>query len=58
MERLKDKRCPRCKGFVITDRDPNGWYEQCIQCGYHRDVEIYELRQLLMTAKKVKGEDG
>ena len=30
--------CIRCGGYVITDYDHYGWYEQCIQCGYQRDV--------------------
>lgn len=33
------KSCPRCKGAVLVDRDHHGWYEQCLQCGYQRDLE-------------------
>ncbi len=36
---LKVKRCPRCKGDVRFDRDQYGWYEECMQCGYLRDLE-------------------
>ncbi len=32
------KNCPRCRGDVIIDRDHYGWYEQCLQCGYQRDL--------------------
>ncbi len=39
---LRDKRCPRCKGYVMLDRDIHGWYEQCLQCGYQRDLEIMD----------------
>jgi len=36
---LKLKGCPRCKGDMVLERDHWGWYEQCIQCGYLRDLE-------------------
>ena len=34
------KSCPRCKGDIVIERDRWGWYEQCIQCGYLRDLEM------------------
>jgi len=34
----KFKSCPRCDGDMFIDRDLYGWYEQCIQCGYARDL--------------------
>ena len=36
---LNLKSCPRCKGDVRVDRDEYGWYEECIQCGYVRDLK-------------------
>jgi ribosomal protein S27AE len=33
------KSCPKCGGDVFIDRDWNGWYEQCLQCGYIHDME-------------------
>ena len=35
---LKLKGCPRCGGDVHTNRDLYGSYEQCIQCGYMKDL--------------------
>ncbi len=35
---LKFKSCPKCKGDVLLDQDYYGWYEQCLQCGYMRDL--------------------
>jgi len=35
----KLKRCPRCGGDIWLDRDQYSWYEQCLQCGYERDLE-------------------
>ncbi len=34
MVRWKFKKCPRCSGDLFLDREPDGWYEQCLQCGY------------------------
>ena len=43
---LKFKACPKCKGDIVLDRDQYGWYEQCIQCGYLRNIEsVVEVKQ-------------
>ncbi|MBA7486250.1 hypothetical protein ES707_21806 [subsurface metagenome] len=35
----KFKSCPRCNGDMFIDKDLYyGWYEQCIQCSYARDL--------------------
>ena len=34
MPNWKLKGCPKCSGDLFIDRDFNGWYEQCLQCGY------------------------
>ncbi|MDD5082335.1 MAG: hypothetical protein PHU08_03075 [Dehalococcoidales bacterium] len=34
----KFKSCPRCQGDVYLDKDIDGWYEQCVQCGYVLDL--------------------
>ncbi|MEE8420910.1 MAG: hypothetical protein V3R92_05575 [Dehalococcoidales bacterium] len=36
---VRFKSCPRCKGDVLLDRDVYGWYQQCLQCGYQRDLK-------------------
>jgi len=36
---LMMRSCPKCNGAVTRDRDCYGWYEQCIQCGYLRDIQ-------------------
>ena len=33
----KFKSCPKCGGDLFIDWDLDGWYVQCLQCGY-----IYE----------------
>jgi hypothetical protein len=36
-------RCPKCGGNLYLDRDYNGWYEECLQCGFIKDlVLVYE----------------
>ncbi len=35
----KLKKCPRCHGDLFLDRDTDGWYEQCLQCGYRRGMK-------------------
>ncbi len=37
--RWKLKGCPRCNGDLFTQRDEYGWQEQCLQCGYTRDLK-------------------
>ncbi len=33
------KSCPRChKGDIALDRDLYGWYLQCLQCSYTKDI--------------------
>ena len=45
----KFKSCPRCGGDIFVDSDQHSWYEQCLQCGYLRDmpntVETYQYRE-------------
>ena len=37
------RRCPKCGGNLYMDKDYHGWYEQCLQCAYMRDLKvIYE----------------
>ena len=44
------KRCPRCRGNVYLDKDKFGWYEECLQCGYNRDL------QAIVDARKRESE--
>lgn len=34
----KLKSCPRCGGDLFIQRETDGWYEECLLCGYQRDV--------------------
>ena len=57
---LKFKSCPRCKGDVLLNQDYYGWYEQCLQCGYLRDMgSIMEVHQQQSEEeKKIKKLSG
>ena len=35
----KLRNCPRCQGDLFLDKDNDGWYEQCLQCGYRRAMK-------------------
>ncbi|MDD5700723.1 MAG: hypothetical protein PHU23_01630 [Dehalococcoidales bacterium] len=37
---MKLHGCKKCKGALILDKDEFGWFEECIQCGYTRDVPL------------------
>lgn len=40
------KVCPKCKGNVLLNNDLYGWYEQCLQCSYLRDLdEIVKVKE-------------
>ena len=34
------KRCPKCRGNIYLITDEYGWCEECLQCGYSRDLPI------------------
>jgi hypothetical protein len=34
----KLESCPRCSGDLFIQREEDGWYEECLLCGYQRDV--------------------
>ena len=34
------KRCPKCGGKVLLDKDYHGWYQECLQCGYTCDLQV------------------
>jgi hypothetical protein len=35
----KLKACTRCGGDLFVDRDVDGWFEQCLQCSYRRELK-------------------
>jgi transposase len=49
-------RCPKCGGNLYIDKDYHGWYEQCLQCAYMRDLKvIYEDKKpVKVLAEKIQ----
>jgi hypothetical protein len=37
---MKLHGCKKCQGTLILDKDEFGWYEECMQCGYSRDLPM------------------
>ncbi len=37
---MKLHGCKKCQGALILDKDEFGWFEECIQCGYTRDIPL------------------
>jgi hypothetical protein len=52
MSRISAKRrCPRCGGNLYIDRDFHGWYEECLQCSYMKDMPpIYDRKKEAVAA--------
>ena len=51
------KMCPRCRGDIFLDQERGKWYEQCLQCGYERELEsIVELKKQLAKVRRSERE--
>jgi hypothetical protein len=51
------KCCPKCGGDVFVDYDINGWYEECLQCGYLHDLKtILQVREEKLAKAEKKPE--
>ncbi len=49
------RSCPKCRGDVFVDYDMNGWYEQCLQCGYLHDLKtILEVKGQPIKEQPIK----
>ena len=46
MTMWKLSACPRCQGDLFVDKDSDGWFEQCLQCGHRREMRpIAEIKR-------------
>jgi DNA-directed RNA polymerase subunit M/transcription elongation factor TFIIS len=32
------KSCPKCHGDIYIDKDRKSWFEECLQCGFSREL--------------------
>ena len=46
------KGCPRCKGDLFIDEDPERCYEICLQCGYERELVRVGVNTRVLKEKK------
>jgi len=55
----KMKACARCEGDMFIDRDIDGWFQQCLQCSYRRELKELEVpgRQLVTAGRRHVGWD-
>ena len=37
--------CPRCGGLVTGDKDSYGTFLHCVNCGWYRDLAVFELKR-------------
>ncbi len=44
------KGCPKCGGDLFVDCDLDGWYEECLQCGY-----LHDLKTILKVGEEKPG---
>ena len=50
---LMKTRCPKCGGNIYLDNDIEGWYEECLQCGYMTElVEVKPHKEAVKIGKK------
>ena len=47
------KGCPKCRGDLYVDKDHDGWFEECLQCGYEAYLQpVVEAREMHSTADR------
>ena len=58
MVKWKFKSCPRCEGDIFIDSDLDGWYEQCLQCSYRRELKnLAEFKKQWTPAEEIPAEE-
>ncbi len=47
----KRKVCPRCGNILFMEKEPDGWYEWCINCSYRNELITLVDSQLTPVSK-------
>jgi hypothetical protein len=55
MEMWVFKGCPRCKGDLFLEEDPDRNYEKCLQCGYERELVRVAVKRNTQIAREKAG---
>ena len=48
--------CPKCKGFLMLEKDMHGLYQQCLQCGYVHELETIAWTDVRQAEEEINGE--
>jgi len=55
----KFKSCLRCGGDMFIATDMDGWFEQCVQCSYRKELEpVVDSKRKLSQIGKTPGTRG
>lgn len=54
----RNRRCPKCGGNLYMDQDYHGWYEQCLQCSYMKDLVVVYEKKKPVTITDYQIEEG
>ena len=53
----KLKSCSRCGGDLFIDRDMDGWFEQCLQCSYRKELRELKKQPVPVGVRSTMRED-
>ena len=45
------RRCPKCKWMLDIVKDQHGWFVECINCGFTRDIELLHAKRSKVNVK-------
>jgi len=48
--------CPKCKGFLMLEKDMHGLYQECLQCGYVHELETNAWTDERQAEEEMNGE--
>ena len=54
-----NKHCPKCGNILFLDKEPDGWYEWCVNCSYRNaltDLVDYDQMLTISGKKRTYGE--
>ena len=50
----KNKHCPKCGNILFVDKEPDGWYEWCVNCSYRNELKSLVDFNLMLVKKDNK----
>ena len=45
------QNCPKCKGILNIAKDQYGWFVECINCGFTRDIDLLQVKRDKFSGK-------